>query len=91
MLSARLDPRKVSIALGLFAAVMHVIWSVIVALGLGQAWMNWVFGLHFISHSFVVQPFNFVTSIMLIVAAFVVAAIFGWIFATVWNWVVNRK
>ena len=86
-----LDPMRVAWAVGLFAAIMHAIWSVIVALGFGQAWVNWILSLHFISSPHVVGPFDLMTAVTLIIVTFILGAIVGWIFASTWNWAARRR
>ncbi|HLC51175.1 MAG TPA: hypothetical protein VJH90_02245 [archaeon] len=81
-----LNPKQVAVSLGLLAAAMHLIWSVMVALGFGQAWINWIIGLHFVSATVTVMPFNAVTAIILLVVTFVLGSIVGFVFATAWNW-----
>lgn len=81
-----MNQKSAAIAFGTFAAVMHLIWVVIVAAGFGQAWVNWKMGIHFLQADFKVMAFDPVNAVVLIVAAFVFGAIFGWLFATIWNW-----
>lgn len=62
---------KISVAVGLFCAALHVLWAVAVALGMGQTYLNWIFPLHFIDNLYTVTAFNFTTALLLAVMAFV--------------------
>lgn len=70
---------------GVVVALMHAVWMLMVFLGVGQLYLNWIFGLHLISNPFVVQPFNLMSAIFLIIFTFVVGYLLGWVFAFVWN------
>ena len=80
-----LNPGKVGLIIGAFMAVVHLIWSLMVAFGVAQGWLDWIFKLHFVKNSFVVAGFNLVTAIYLLIVVFIVGYILGWIFAWVHN------
>lgn len=82
-----LNARKVALALGGTVALVHVAWSLIVALGWGQSLVNFVHTIHFVEPIVVITPFNFGTAVLLVVLAGIVGAAAGYLFATVWNWV----
>ncbi len=86
-----LKPIKVGMAVGGFAAVMHILWSAIVALGWGQAWLDFIFNAHMIKPVLQVQMFDFATALTLIIVTAVVGLIAGFIFAHVWNGVGAQK
>ena len=80
-----LSVKKTAIALGAFAALLHLVWSVVVALGLAQGLVNWRLGMHFISLPVTVTQFDALNAILLIVLAFIGGAVVGLVFATIWN------
>lgn len=84
-----MNKQKTGLAVGSFAAVMHIVWSVLVMLGLAQPLYNWILALHAVEVPVTIGEMSIVGAIVLIVVAFVVGNIVGWIFASVWNWV-NR-
>lgn len=86
VINLKLDPQKTGLALGSLAALMHVVWSLLVALGLTQGWMDWVFSLHFLNNPYTVAPFDVVTALMLVVLAGIMGFVVGWVFATIWNY-----
>ncbi len=81
----KLKVGETSMVFGVFAALVHVVWMLIVFLGLGQFYLDWIFGLHLIANPFKVLPFNMTAALTLIVFAFVVGYVLGWAFATIWN------
>ncbi len=80
-----LNPGKVGLIIGAFMVIVHLIWSLMVASGIAQSFLNWIFQLHFVKNSFVVAGFDLVTAIYLLIVVFVVGYILGWIFAWVHN------
>ncbi len=80
-----LHAHKVGVALGGLLAAAHLVWSVLVALGLGQAWVDWVFRMHFMTPLLVVGPFAPLTALGLIIMAGIMGYIMGFVFANIWN------
>lgn len=81
----KLKPRAVALYTGLFVAGIHFIWSLMVAIGLGQIYLDWILGLHFIENPFIVMPFNLGAMVMLLVVTFLVGYILGWVGTICWN------
>ena len=84
-----LDKNKFGLAIGLFLALCHAIWAILVAIMPAQlqAFLDWVFNIHFIKPVWVLTTFNFADAIFLVILTFVFGCIFGWILAALWNWV----
>ncbi len=82
---SKVSEKQVALTFGTFAAVMHVIWSILVAAGVAQGFADWIIGLHMVSHQLTVGAFNAITAITLIVVAFTLGGIFGYVLATIWN------
>jgi hypothetical protein len=81
-----LKPHKVGLALGGFIAAMHIIWSVIVALGWGQPLLEFAFWAHMVKPAlFKVGPFDFGTTLILIICVAAIGYGAGRVFATIWN------
>ncbi len=85
-----INQKKFALSIALFAAVMHLIWSLVVLLGFGQRWVDFATRMHFMSNPITVMPFTFAHALGLIVMAFVVAYIVSSIFALIWNNVHKR-
>lgn len=86
MSNLKLDPRKTGLGLGSLAGLIHLIWSLIVALGMAQGWMDWIFSLHFLDNPFTVGSFDIVTAVTLIVVTSIVGFAVGFMFANIWNY-----
>ena len=71
--------------MGLFLAFVHLVWLVLVATGVAQLYINWVFKIHSLSNPFLTQPLDHANSAMLIVFTFVVGYVIGWVFMLLHN------
>jgi hypothetical protein len=80
-----LHPHKVGLALGGIFAAFHFLWSVLVALGIAQIVIDWIFLLHFIQPPFTIRPFDLLLAAMLVVMTFIVGYVVGYAFALLWN------
>ncbi|MFH0936882.1 MAG: hypothetical protein V1808_01155 [Candidatus Daviesbacteria bacterium] len=80
-----LDKQKTGLILGAFFALLHAGWAILVALGIAQALMDFIYGLHFMNNPFVISGFSVTTAVMLVIVTGVVGYIFGWLFAYLWN------
>lgn len=81
-----LHPTKTALALGLFFSGVHFLWSLLVAFGLAQAVLDFIFWIHMIRAVYLVDTFNVVASLTLILLTFFVGAFLGFVFAKIWNW-----
>ena len=80
-----LNVKRTGVAVGAFAGLVHLIWSLLVAAGLSQSIMDWKTGMHFLNNPFHTMPFNLAVSIELIISSLIGGYIFGALFAWVWN------
>ncbi|MBI4154528.1 hypothetical protein HY498_00375 [Candidatus Woesearchaeota archaeon] len=85
MKKEQISVKKTALTFGLTLAIIHVIWVILVAIGLAKPLVDLKFRLHFISMPFGLEPFNIVTAIGLIIFVFIVGYIIGAIFGFVWN------
>ncbi len=85
MKKMKFKPMTVAVYTGLFVAALHLVWSAIVALGMGPAYLDWIFGLHFIQNPFVVLPFDLATMATLLTFTFAVGFVLGWVGTVCWN------
>lgn len=81
----KISKNKTGLTFGFLMSFMHLVWSVLVAFGIAQALLNFVFNIHMISMPFVIMPFNFIKAITLVLVTFVIGYIFGWFMAFFWN------
>ena len=80
----KLNPKKTATAVGCFVATLALIRMIVLAIG-GQSFINWAMSLHFVSVPLTVIPFSLVTAIVSIAVHWIVGALVGLLFATVWN------
>ena len=81
----KIDKNKTGLTFGFLISFLHLVWSVLVAFGLAQVWLNFVLGIHMVSAPIIVLPFDLITALGLIVVTFVVGYGFGWMMAFFWN------
>jgi len=89
---AKINANKLGLTIGIFVAALHALWAVLVAVGQDQvqAYLDWIFPLHFIGNVFQIMTFNLVSALILVVMAFVGGYICGWVLAWLWN-MVDKK
>ena len=81
----KFNPFTVGLYTGLLIGSFHLIWSILVFLGLAQLLMDFILGLHFLNNPYRVQPFNFVTAISLLIVTTFVGFVVGYVATWVWN------
>lgn len=81
----KLKAGPTALVVGIFVALMHAVWMLMIFAGIAQWYLNWIFGLHLITNPFKVLPFSLMSAIWLIVFTFVVGYVMGWVFAWIWN------
>ncbi|VVB83785.1 Uncharacterised protein [uncultured archaeon] len=82
---------KIALVVGLYAAALHAIWAIVVALGVGQAYLDWILPLHFISNMYTVLSFNVLTALFLVVMAFIGGYIATLLFIWLWKIIKVKK
>lgn len=80
-----LDKNKTGLIVGTFVGALHALWSIMVAVGLAQAYLDWILGLHFLDNPYMVAEFNLITAVMLVAVVFVCGYLAGYLFAFIWN------
>ena len=81
-----ISKNKLGLVVGSFFGLWHLVWSTLVALGLAQQLIDWVFRLHFIQPPYAVTPFKLSVAVALLVITSTLGYMIGWILATIWNW-----
>ena len=85
-----LNRNRTGLIVGSFSGVWHVLWSLLVGIGLAQTLLDWIYRLHFLNNPFHVADFNIVTAALLVVITFALGYLVGWFFAFLWN-TVHKK
>ncbi len=80
-----LPPHKAGVSLGALFALMHALWSVLFAGGMGAGMHEYMMRTHFVTTQYMYAPFNLFSGIIGIVLAAVVGYVIGYAFAWIWN------
>ena len=86
-----INAHKAGLALGGFFAATHIAWSIVIALGWGQAWFDFWVNLHSVKSFATIESFDLMRSIELVIVAAIVGFVLGHVLATIWNMVTKRK
>ena len=81
----RIDPVRAGLIVGLFLALFHAFWALLVALGWAQPLMNFVFWAHFITPPYRIEPFEWARAAILVGFVFIVGAVMCMLAAFLWN------
>ena len=81
----RANPLKVAIVFGLFLGLWHACWAALVAIGVAQKLLDFVFWMHFIAPPYHVEPFALARAGILVAVTFGVGLLGGFIGALIWN------
>ena len=86
----QLNENKLGITLGIFFALLHAIWAILIGFGAGQRLIDLILPLHFIDMMITVTTFKIGAAVLLVILAFIGGYIAGWLFAVIWNWVIKK-
>src|SRR5262245_59762895 len=86
-----LSPSRTGMIVGAFTGFWHLLWSVVVGIGVAASFLDWVYGIHFLSNPFHVAQFNIFTALLLVCISFAMGYVIGWFFALLWNALAKRK
>ncbi|MBU3907241.1 MAG: hypothetical protein KKA64_03245 [Nanoarchaeota archaeon] len=86
----KLKSNKVGLTLGVFCALIHAVWALLVAIGSAKLVIDLVMPLHFLSVIYSITEFSIATASVLVILAFAGGYITGAVFAWVWN-LLNKK
>ena len=82
---AKSNKNKLGLTLGIFAALLHLVWAISVAVGIAQTYLDWILPMHFIGNVFDFATFNIVNAIILIILAFIGGYICGWVLGYIYE------
>lgn len=86
----RISPAKTAFSVGAVIGLYHLTWVVLVAAGVAQAILDFILRLHFIQLDYQMFPFDLATGAALVAVTFAIGAMFGLVFALVWNWLATE-
>lgn len=79
------NPNKVGLVFAIILGGWHLVWSVLVVTGLGQAIYDFILWAHMLHVAIKVGPFDLVASLTLIVVTAIFGYIIGYMASLVWN------
>jgi hypothetical protein len=80
-----INPNKAGLAVGALLGAWHLTWSLLVALGLAQPLIDFLFWIHFIKPVYVIEPFEIARAAILIAVTAGIGYVTGLVFALLWN------
>ena len=80
-----LNAKRTGFALATMGAVFHLVWSILVALGLAQPLMDFIVRIHMLETADRVTDFSLSNAVLLIIVTSIIWGVFGYVFATIWN------
>lgn len=81
----RISIGRSGLALGVLLGGFHLCWSILVAIGLAQPVLDFVFWMHFIKPIYIIEPFQLARAVVLLVTTSAIGFVLGAVFAWVWN------
>jgi hypothetical protein len=80
-----INPHKTGLAVGILIGGWHLLWAILIAVGLGQLLLDFVLWAHMLHLPVTVGPFDAVAVGTLIVVTSVTGYAIGYLFAWAWN------
>ncbi|MGE4063226.1 MAG: hypothetical protein AB7E79_07635 [Rhodospirillaceae bacterium] len=80
-----LNAKKTGFAVGFVLGGWHLAWSILVAAGIAQPILNFLFWIHFITPVYTVERFQADRALILVAVALTLGYVSGAIFAGLWN------
>lgn len=81
-----ISPVRTGLVLAAVIGLWHLSWSLLVALGWAQPFIDFIFWLHFLKPVYVVQAFDPVRAMLLVAVTALFGFIVGSVFGLLWNW-----
>ena len=82
---SKIGANRAGLALGLVLGAMHLLWALLVAAGAAQPIMDFIFRLHFIRPVYVIERFDPVLALGLVLLTAASGYCIGAGFALLWN------
>lgn len=80
-----INKNALGLALGILAAAGHLVWLILIGVGVAKPVIDWILALHHLEISYALSPINAVNAVLLVMVTFVVGYVLGWIFAALLN------
>jgi len=80
-----IEKNRLGMTLGIFVGLWHLLWVILVGIGVAQSYLDWILPLHFVGLAVPLLTFNWMSAILLVIIATIAGYVMGWIFAAIWN------
>ena len=80
-----INPHRTGLALALTLGLIHACWALLVATGWAQAYIDFIFKLHFIQLDLKIEPFHPGTALLLVSITALIGYCLGWLFGMIWK------
>lgn len=80
-----LNPVRVGLVFGIFLAIWHACWSILVATGVAQNVIDFIFWMHFIVPPYHIEPFEITRACILVGMTFGIGLAIGTVAGVIWN------
>jgi hypothetical protein len=80
-----INPNRAGLVLGALMGGWHLLWSLLVALGVAQPLIDFIFWIHFIKPVYVIEPFAFGRAAILVLVTAGIGYLTGLAFGMIWN------
>ena len=87
----KLNKNSAGLSLGIILVLVHLLWFIIILLGLAQPLLSWIVESHFVKINIEIAQFNFITATLTLIRAFIGGYIIGWLFAFIYNKLAGGK
>lgn len=83
----KISANKLGLTLGIFCALLHLVWALVVLAGVAQGFLDWIFPMHFLDSVYSVTGFNAISALMLVVLALISGYVMGYVLGALWNYI----
>ncbi|MFZ3020242.1 MAG: hypothetical protein WA051_01830 [Minisyncoccia bacterium] len=81
----KVQVNKVGLVFGSFMGIFHLVWSLMVATGMAQICLDFIFKVHMINPVYEVSPFSISMALTLIIITTIIGYIGGALAGWLWN------
>jgi hypothetical protein len=81
----QISPNRAGLVLGALLGGWHLLWSLLVALGVAQPLIDFLFWIHFIKPVYVIESFAFGRAAILVLVTASIGYLMGVAFGMIWN------
>lgn len=82
---AHLNPNRTGLIGGVLLGGWHAAWSLLVAAGLAQPVLDFIFWMHLLKPAFVVEPFDLLRAVILVLVTSAIGYVLGLTFGWLWS------